>query len=57
MADPPRVERRRPDRLVPPPCKKCQQPTVVALRIEDFVYVRCSECAWVTAVPKPHHRI
>jgi hypothetical protein len=47
------VERRGPDRLVAPSCEKCQRPTVVALRVEYFVYFRCPACGWITAGPKP----
>jgi len=53
MAEPSPAERRIPDRLVPPPCEKCQQPTDAALRVERFVYFRCPRCGWITAVPKP----
>jgi len=53
MAERPSAERRSPDRLVSPPCEKCQQATEVALRVERFVYFRCPRCGWVTAVPKP----
>ena len=36
-----------------PLCEKCHQATVVALRVELFVYFRCPDCGWITSVPKP----
>ncbi len=47
-------ERRRPDRMTVPPCRKClnNDRVVPVLRGDNGVYVRCIACGGVRYLPK-----